>query len=63
MNDNFLIIGLLESSSPISEALPVMIFIVPLGNPASSARAANAKAEKGVWLAGFITTGHAHRVY
>ena len=48
MNDNFLIIGLLESSSPISEALPVMIFIVPLGNPASSARAANAKAEKGV---------------
>ena len=58
VNDNFLTIGLLESSSPISDALPVTTLIVPLGKPASSARAANARAEKGVWLAGLITTGH-----
>ena len=57
VKDNFLTIGLVANSSPISEALPVMTFRVPFGKPASSANAAKAKAEKGVWLAGFITTG------
>ena len=48
VKDNFLTIGLVANSSPIADAFPVITFNIPLGNPASSARTASAKAEKGV---------------
>ena len=40
---------------PISLELPVTTLKTPLGTPARSASSASAKAEKGVWLAGFAT--------
>ena len=48
VKESFLIIGLVASSSPISEAFPVITLSVPFGKPASSAKAAKAKAEYGV---------------
>ena len=57
MNDIFLTIGFSVNSLPISEADPVKTLKTPGGKPASSANTAKASAEKGVWLAGLITTG------
>ena len=51
--------GLLHIVFPIDDALPlseVTMLITPLGNPASSAKATTAKAERGVSSAGRHTT-------
>ena len=51
--------GLLQIVFPIDDALPlseVTMLITPLGNPASSAKATTAKAERGVSSAGRHTT-------
>ena len=48
VNDNFLTIGFVANSSPISEAFPVITLRIPFGKPASSANTAKASAEKGV---------------
>ena len=48
VKDIFLTMGLVVNSPPISFAEPVITLITPLGIPASSARAAKAKADKGV---------------
>ena len=49
--------GLLVSSAPISADIPVITLNTPAGNPARSPNTANARAEYGVLLAGFNTTG------
>ena len=45
VESNFLTTGLVDNSVPISFADPVIMLIVPLGNPACSANTANASAE------------------
>lgn len=49
--------GLPVISPPIAVAEPVRTLKMPLGMPARSASTASARAEKGVWLAGFSTIG------
>ena len=49
--------GFRVSSAPMSFAGPVTTLKTPAGIPASRARTARARAENGVWAAGFITTG------
>src|SRR5215472_4462850 len=48
-------VGFEVISAPISVALPVTQEKTPLGTPARSASSHKARAENGVWLAGFST--------
>src|SRR5690606_17974801 len=52
----FLMIGFSQISSPISPALPVTMLTTPLGMPASSHSAPQARPEYGVCEAGLTTT-------
>src|SRR3954463_14070288 len=56
VNDSLRTIGLAHNSPPMAFELPVITLSTPLGIPARSPSSAPARAEKGVWLAGLITT-------
>ena len=56
VNESLRTVGFAHSSPPIARELPVMTLKTPFGMPARSPSSASARAEKGVWLAGFSTT-------
>src|SRR5471030_1092996 len=57
VKDSLRTIGLEDISPPIAEAEPVTTLSTPAGMPARWASSASAVAEKGVMVAGLITTG------